>query len=266
MAFFPNAESNTTLYYFNNLLYDNNNTIAVDGGGTGSVIYAVNNTIISGYVGAAVATSRAGQPCIEKVYVQNNHFITPNGSAESVWRSAVPACTGTPTNAIIDHNIEQTPAQAAAQGYTAANVYAPTAAGSATVGTGANLASLCASEPALCKATTFGVVYDSVNHLVLGPGKAAESRPSTGDWDAGAYQYSINKIADRGVRSVEGPTAQLLWPNPVKAVLLKQYLQMRKDLSVYDMAGKEIQSIGTDGLYLVRENSGQITQRVMVIH
>jgi hypothetical protein len=56
-------------------------------------------------------------------------------------------------------------------------------------------------------------------------------------------------------------------PNPVKAVLLKQYLWMNKDLEAYDLAGNQMgpNQIGRPGIYLVKEKSQKVLNKVITI-
>jgi len=98
-----------------------------------------------------------------------------------------------------------TNATATADGYTSAQTfaYSPTSSGSPTVGTGTNehsgyCATLLASADALIQAagtacqsaTTYACSYNTGNHTMSCPAKVATARPSSGAWDAGAYQFS----------------------------------------------------------------------------
>jgi hypothetical protein len=96
---------------------------------------------------------------------------------------------------------------ATTNGYTPVNGYAPTSGASPTVGAGTNERAYCsvllasndpfiqAAGTACQSGTTFAVAYDSVNHKVIaGPAQPPTTRPASGAWDVGAFQYSGTKI------------------------------------------------------------------------
>ena len=80
----------------------------------------------------------------------------------------------------------------------------PTSGSDSTVVASANKQTYCtalagyASEPAIgtdaanaCKyGTTDGCAYNANNHTMNCPGQSAVARPTSGAWDAGAYQYN----------------------------------------------------------------------------
>ncbi|MGZ3749183.1 MAG: hypothetical protein ACXVCD_17735, partial [Pseudobdellovibrionaceae bacterium] len=71
-------------------------------------------------------------------------------------------------------NLNQTPAQATAAGYTLTNLYSPTSSTAPTVGAGTDLSSFCTADqagPALCKDIH------------------GNPRPQGAKWDIGAYQF-----------------------------------------------------------------------------
>ncbi len=162
------------LFAYNNLVYD----IHAGGNywdiaGTGGTYYLYNNTLQD----PTIANNTFQPPIVS----YNNHFIGAT-SQSGVFLS--------PTNLTDGHSVYQTDAQANAQGYTAADQYAPTSSSGATVGAGSNLTSSCSSNFAqLCSDTTLACLYDSTNHLVSCPSKIPTARPTTGVWDSGAYEF-----------------------------------------------------------------------------
>jgi hypothetical protein len=92
-----------------------------------------------------------------------------------------------------------------AQGFTLGQTFSfsPTAATNATVGTGTNETALCtkisslnaAAGTACQKDTTYGIVYDTATHTITGLARTTVARPTTGPWDAGAYQWNANSGA-----------------------------------------------------------------------
>jgi hypothetical protein len=98
-------------------------------------------------------------------------------------------------------NLVQSKTTASGQGYTNASTYAfqPTSVSGGTVGTGTNKSSTCTTinglstiaGAACLQDTTYGVAYDSVSHIITGPGRSSTNpRPSSAAWDIGAYQFS----------------------------------------------------------------------------
>jgi hypothetical protein len=117
----------------------------------------------------------------------NNHFVgmgTPGTISNFSTIS---------TNNEVAGDIFQSTATATSQGYVAGNNYAPTSMSNATVGAGSNLTSTCSGlsnsiAAAACKKSIVSVTYNQTNHTANdGTGVA---RPSSGAWDAGAYQFS----------------------------------------------------------------------------
>jgi hypothetical protein len=102
----------------------------------------------------------------------------------------------------------------------------------------------------------------------LNKDKAGIARPSSGAWDTGAYQYTTTQIQNPKSKIQNYSTLpQLISPNPIKVALLKQYLQKNDNLSLYDLAGNPVkkESLKSEGVYLVQENTSQITQKVAII-
>jgi hypothetical protein len=164
-----------TLRAYNNVVYDihmaGGNYWDVAGNGP-EVIY--NNTLEGGPI-----ANNTFQPPITS---RNNHFIGCTGVSGGCFLSA--------SNVNDANSVFQTESVANAQGYVAANNFGPTAATNATVGAGTNLTSVgCSTFAGICQDTTLGVGYDSVNHVVIVPGRTPKARPASGAWDAGAYFF-----------------------------------------------------------------------------
>jgi hypothetical protein len=92
------------------------------------------------------------------------------------------------------------------------------------------------------------------------------TRPQGSAWDMGAYEYSINKITDFELR-IADYSAPLSLPNPIKAELLRRYLQDENDIIVCDVRG-----CATDknvpvrpGIYLAGKAAANIVQKIVVI-
>jgi hypothetical protein len=121
-------------------------------------------------------------------------------------------------------------------------------AGSSVIGAGANLTGL--------------------NILALNTDLAGNPRPSSGAWDVGAYQYITTEVrrpmTDDGKNKEYG---KIISPNPIKVVLLKQYLQKNQNLKIYDLAGNPLAEgpLKNMGVYLIRENTDQVIQKVVII-
>lgn len=192
-----------TARVFNNVIYDTDTGNVFDiapavfttGNCTqGSGVYctatgttlAWNNTVECGQDSSPGAVCAAGIDAgTTAVTLENNHWITnattPNGG---MWSSNGP----TPTTTT---NLLQTKSAANGQGYTSAQTYpfSPTT-GSGTIGTGTNLTSLCSSFSDLCSDTPVGVSYNATTHVVTVPNRTMLSRPSSGAWDIGAFQFA----------------------------------------------------------------------------
>jgi hypothetical protein len=196
------ASPGYTDYYFNNVVWDNtggnawdvsNITATQTGNACGS------STGVSGFISNTLVgiTAGAGTGSWYSNLVQN-HMIGSN------WLANMSG----PVN-----QVNGTAATATTYGYTSANNYAPTSANcngnqsasDCPVGKGANLASICsgmaaADAKAACLLdTTLGANYDTVNHRVIGTRRTPVARPTSGAWDAGAFQANTQVGA--------GPTA-----------------------------------------------------------
>jgi hypothetical protein len=171
-CFMTQVVSSTSFHYFNNSLdYP-----------CGVTVYAVTSATTSIF--------------------QNNHTIGYPGSALTGMISD----SGT---TVTDNGNEvfQTESAANAQGYTISNAYAPTGSAVATVGAGANLSSTVCSGIGVstlvsaCETGIGTMSYDSTNNVVVY--KPGNPRPSSGNWDAGAYQYSSSSSSS----SPQAPTS-----------------------------------------------------------
>jgi hypothetical protein len=166
-------------------------------------VYFYNNTM--GDSSCAITTGNANAPLLAfngSLNFENNHFIgfatqsLSSGTCNSV--SSCPWINGGGTiTAVRDNGSEvfQTTSAASAQGYTAANSYAPTASNNATVGAGTNVSSLCptfSADSALCSGTSDAASEQSNNggEIAAYPAIPIVARATSGAWDAGAYQFS----------------------------------------------------------------------------
>jgi hypothetical protein len=189
-----------TDYFFNNVFHDlitggTNYVVWCDGGScnSGASIVMSNNTFEAPLPDFTAGCIICNSPNV-KITAVNNHWISNNGTG----LSTVFANTGQVTETA---GIYQTFTVATGQGYNSIDDFAPTASSNASVGAGANESSaVCnamqsagapASAVSACESgTTDGCAYDSSNHTVSCPAIAVVSRPSSGAWDAGAYQFS----------------------------------------------------------------------------
>jgi hypothetical protein len=182
---YPN--SSDTTYIFNNVITnDTNQTMQLGAQSGGGTYYIFNNTIQNSQ---NIGTINSGGGTFTLASIRNNQIVNLASGNINVNASTL----------VVDHNVEQTSAQATSAGYVA-NGYYPfyPPMGGATVGAGTNLAALAASIPvflpsdpstAALSDTTCGVKYDSTNHKVIGPNRTAVLRGTK--WDVGAYNRSI---------------------------------------------------------------------------
>ena len=205
--------SGQTSWFFNNVitngpLYEANEVMCADalngGGGTCTIF---NNTMEAGADSSPPggrpirAGSWNGSISPAAINLYNNHTIS---SASPMY--ATSDCTsGCKVTQSPNPNLIQSKATAKTQGYTLNQTFSfsPTSAKGATVGTGTNETSLCARISGLNAAageacqrdTTYGVIYDIPSHKVTGLARTPGLRPSTGSWDAGAFQWSAQSAA-----------------------------------------------------------------------
>jgi hypothetical protein len=150
-----------------------------------------NNTVECGDDTAQydLCQSNIGFPGAASFLYQNNHYITA---------TTAKGCASGLTNCIFaSSNIVQTLATANSQGYTSSEAFAfsPTAHGNSTVGVGVGLNPPSSGALALlARDTTYACTMGNGNQPSC-PERATLSRPLTGAWDAGAYQFSATAIA-----------------------------------------------------------------------
>jgi hypothetical protein len=258
-------------YAFNNVaVYDGSQGIQVsnfESGQEGNKVYVFNNTL-HGIYGARISPPSFGDPYLDlgELMARNNLMI---GDVTSIGQgSHLVMLTSS-------NNLGWTESEATSAGYIMGSTYPfdPPNGSAATVDAGYDLTSLCAGIPsngpslastACLSGTTAGVSYDSINHRVIGPTITAVVRGTA--WDIGAYQYVPVQIrnTESGLRN-PSTSLQLISPNPIKAVLFKQYLQLNSNKRVYDLTGNLINKsqYGEPGIYLVKE--GKAFQKVVVI-
>lgn len=170
----PAADSSTPVLYFYNNSLDASNI----GNGACKVNFAGGNSSTPTWHGTA--------------NFENNHLIAYSpAQLSSVWVCQSPATCTVNDNG---HQVYQSESTANGQGYTSTNSYAPTASGNATVGAGANLTTSCAtfsSDSALCGGTSLAVIEQAGQggYIALSPAITSVPRPSSGSWDAGAFQF-----------------------------------------------------------------------------
>lgn len=190
----------STDYVFNNIQYGvgciGNYFDLAATYGTGWTANIFNNTWVIPSSGTINAN-----PASTTVYWPNNYCIDPSGGTAS----SCYAGSGT-LNYLTD--LVQTPSAASAQGITSSETfaYSPTASAS-TIGAGTNEQSYCSSmlgssDPLIQAAgkacqydTTFACSYDTSTHSVTCPARIPSARPSSGNWDIGAYQYQGGPLA-----------------------------------------------------------------------
>lgn len=181
--------SSNTSYVFNNVEYDTAagnvlNITPPNGNNTPGGTFISNNTIECGPDSnpSAACSNNVDTKSTSNFY--NNHYITNNTAPNNG-----PAI-GTDTYVL------QSKAVANDQGYTSEETpaFSPAGGSDATVGAGKNnqtsTCNLNSLLVALCQDTTYAVSYDQSTHTVTYPARPTRGRPSSGSWDAGAYQFS----------------------------------------------------------------------------
>jgi parallel beta-helix repeat protein len=91
-------------------------------------------------------------------------------------------------------------------------------------------------------------------------------RPSGAGIDIGAYEYPAAGTVEHRLRTAPS-AAPLRWPNPVRAAMLRQYLQSNIHLIVFNLSGRPVKKelLGNEGIYLVKEKNSMARQKVVVI-
>jgi hypothetical protein len=193
----------STDYLFNNVLYDINNAGNYYDIGENFSRHAgkqiiFNNTFEQNKSGPVLCCT-TGTTLTRPFTAANNHYITDFSSPY-----VLPNCK---TASTLVTELAMTHAKAAKQGYTASETYAysPTRASKSTVGAGTNeqtnfcaaLSTAAGSDSTLSDAATacqsdtrYACTYNRNNHTVTCPARTVVARPSSGAWDAGAYEYS----------------------------------------------------------------------------
>jgi hypothetical protein len=154
----------------------------------GTAAYFWNNTIIPPSGTDCFYQNVSATPT---VVIQNNHCIT-TGAVTNTFTSG---------SLTVTNNLLQTPSQSDANSgpqfnqYTSSEtyVYSPTASTNSTVGYGTNLTSnATGSLSGLLNDTSYACILGTVSGVLqpICPPRSSNARPSTGAWDAGAYQYS----------------------------------------------------------------------------
>lgn len=183
--FFP--PSGQTDYMFNTVSYDDgvggpdNFMLNQTGGPGGGNLTVFNST----FQGASVFRNDLGGGTLTSI---NNQYVSTPATAANVFATpgSVPETT----------DVFMTDATAATQGYANGNDYAPTLGTNSTVGAGTNRVSFCNSlsdtvaKASCLSGTTNGCVYVTASHTVSCPDLVAVARPTSGAWDAAAYQFS----------------------------------------------------------------------------
>jgi len=181
-------------YDFNNVFEDYegtgnyNNFLAGSVGGGNMVLF--NNTAEGQGApspgGCVYCNGGAGTSTIASV---NNHWIVNGGSSPSAVFQSTTYVTETEA-------VYQTLSTANSQGYTLSDDFSPTSASGATVTTpGTNEANgYCAqlgdsNAAAACVQSIASVSYNSTAHTVVYPAYTPVTRPPSGTWNVGAYQY-----------------------------------------------------------------------------
>jgi hypothetical protein len=188
--------SSCPVYVFNNIIFQFNGSncfLEENTGGTGSRTWNVFNNTID----AACFMQQKNITVTQNF--QNNHLIGYSPANLTSVGSAAMVDSG--------NELFQTEAVANGQGYTSSNFYAPTSGGS-TIGAGANLTSTCTGlgdsvAQTACESGYGGVTYNQATHSASP--NTLIARPSSGAWDAGAYQFTnstTNPVAPTGLAAV----------------------------------------------------------------
>ena len=179
------------LYFFGNVSWHYRENSDGTNGNDGTNCYMLDQTSSSASV--YFYNNSNDYPCNFRIingasptlHFGNGQYIGYSGGLTSTYTTSGP---------VVDdgHEIFQSEAAANGQGYMPANNYAPTAAGDATVGAGANFSSFCsripsASAASACTSGIGEVSYDTTNHVAVPVPPV--SRPGSGAWDVAAYQY-----------------------------------------------------------------------------
>jgi len=190
-------------YVWNNIWY-NNTSVGANGpnlpqaGSTTVALYYWNNTNVDSR-NVCVAVASNGNKWSTAFVMQNNHCITagtPSGTMQS--QGMVDGTISGAATITISNNVVESLTNANSKGYSNVEgyVYSPTSGMSETVGVGTNLtitnpgcgtvglSGLCSDATYACSEQTISGVVQAVC-----PTRTSNSRPSSGAWDVGAYQF-----------------------------------------------------------------------------
>jgi hypothetical protein len=141
---YPSTGYDATFYIYNNLVYGVNGSnmcVQIDPyGGSGDLItvHVYNNTFLmpNGIGNAVYCVDRGGNPRTKNVIMHNNHIIgTDCGEVGGSYAAETH-----------DHDLIQTAAAAAAQGYEVGNLYAPTSVSGSTVDGGVDATAILTTD------------------------------------------------------------------------------------------------------------------------
>ena len=140
--------------------------------------YIFNNTMEGGGLGgeSCIRAGHGGE--MAEIVIENNFCIGRGAGGEIALREGSDRIAAKVITEA--HNLARTPAEAEKAGYSTSEtyLYSPISESSPTVGHGTNLTSFCSGPLALlCQDTSYAGARDSL------------ARPSTGNWDIGAYQW-----------------------------------------------------------------------------
>ena len=182
-------------WIFNNVIFDSGtsaaNCVMIQSGTATWNAYIYNNTL-NNNDGNGCKVQYLASPSGGNVYYANNHFIAMGGTA--LTNVYINNSGGTATTNDNGGELYQTQVVANGQGYTNGNNYAPSLGGS-TIGAGNNETSSCSAfsaDSALCSGTSVGVSEVSgpnSGKYISYPATAINTRPASGAWDAGAYEF-----------------------------------------------------------------------------
>jgi hypothetical protein len=91
------------------------------------------------------------------------------------------------------------------------------------------------------------------------------TRGADGTWDIGAYEYITTAI--RWMENAEAPGTASACPNPLKEATLKGYMQSRRNMRVYNLAGQAYAAarLPQDGMCVIYNQTNRDFQKVMVV-
>ena len=198
------GNSGETDYIIGNIFYNiyGNPPDFMQSTGTGTKVVMWNNIVStpSGYSLDCFEGTKHGGPSFVTVDFENNQCITDAANGDGITGLYDSLCGGVTTTCTITHNVVITPTVATAQGYSQSSTYAfvPTSSNCngvssslCAIGKGNNLTS---SWPGgyTTNDTGYGCSESTVSGVVesVCPARTTNTRPSSGAWDIGAYEYA----------------------------------------------------------------------------